>query len=524
MVVSPGGAYVQFQRGLIRLQGGPWHSLQVEGGLLRRLNPLTPAEGITLGLGAMGFALGKDRFVGITGRSVDRWDLKTGRCLDGTHLPQTPLEMDHQVGYDECLLLEDGFSMAQFACIVKKDAGARSEFRPTWRPWSPGKPAEAPRRLPDCTWQRGAAALPQRRLLYFATPTEAARSRDKEVRPGVTIRLRGETQMYFAQLDRPNSYRLTAFNGQWSELRGSSRCGHLLLMASSTSSWVQTSRGSQSTWSDPAGHTHTVLEFHSGEVVGDSKKLAALIRDQASHLSADGRFILAAGDGKLLVYEPHVLGKVVKEIPLPATPKRFASSKDGTRIGCQLDDATLMIQDGGKLARFVDEALVREIPRDLDGLVGELMSGPRAAFRAARLLAAAGESGAAALRKAMDGRQPDTRQITGWIRGLDSDDLDTRNKAESSLAAWGGPVEKALQDAMAGGPSAEQRLRLRRLLARFARSPYGDREMAHARAVLSLDWNASPAAAKLLAQWAEKFPGSVLGRESKSALAARAGR
>src|SRR5262249_25654246 len=138
--------------------------------------------------------------------------------------------------------------------------------------------------------------------------------------PGVTMRLRGDTQLYFAQLDRPGAYRPAAFNGQWSELRGASRCGHLLLMASSGTSWIQTSRNSQSTRSDPAAQTHAVLEFHSGERVGDSKKLAALIRDQASHLSSDGRFILAAGDGKLLVYEPHVLGKVVKEIALPATP------------------------------------------------------------------------------------------------------------------------------------------------------------------------------------------------------------
>ncbi|MGL4554289.1 MAG: hypothetical protein ACRC33_24255 [Gemmataceae bacterium] len=524
MVVAPGGAYVQFQPERIGLRDEPWHSLRLDGGLLRRLTPLAPADGITLGLGAKGFAVGKDQFVGITGRSVNRWELKTGRCLDATPLPRTPRESDDQVGSDECLLLGDGFDVAQFSCIARKDANPGSEYRPTWRLWSQGKAAPEPRPIPDCDDQDGAAALPRGRLMYFATPTGAALSADKEVLPGLTFQMRGEMQMHFTQLDRPDSHRPVAFGGQWSELRGTSRCGHLLLVASSTSSWVRSSRNSHTTWSDPAAQRHALLGFHSGVPVGDTKKLAALIRDQASHLSPDGRVILAGGDGKLLIYEPHVLGKVVKEIPLPATPKRFASSKDGARIGCQLDDATLLILDGVILARFAEEAVVREIPKDLNGLAGELMSGSETAYRAVRLLAAAGDQGAAALRKVVDGRSPDAGQVAGWIRALDSNDAGTRNRAESALADWGGPVEKAVREAIAARPSAEQRLRLRRLISRFARSPYGNRELAHARAVLSLDWNASPAGARQLAEWAEKFPATVLGSESKAALADRSGR
>jgi hypothetical protein len=264
-----------------------------------------------------------------------------------------------------------------------------------------------------------------------------------------------------------------------------------------------------------------LLEFHSGVPVGDSRALSKLIAGRASHVSADGRFILIAGENSLQLYEPHVLGKIVKELPLPAMPRRFAVSKDGTRIACQLDDATLMLWDGERLARVVDEALVRERPKDPSALVEELASGPRTAYRAARLLAVAGESGVAALRRGMDGTAPGAKQIAGWVRDLDSDDFATRERAESSLAAWGAPVEKALRAALGANPSAEKRARLRRLLSRLAHSPYGNKELAQARAVLALDWERSPAAIRLLEEWAKKFPESVLGIESKFALANR---
>ncbi len=524
MVLSPGGAYLQYQRDPIWNLGTPWHSLTLESGRLRRLAEAIPSDGLTLGLGPMGFAASKDEFVGITGRSVDRWDLKTGKSLEGVRLPETPQIKGQAVGYDECILLGDGLKLAQFACMVVKDAGPKSEFNPTWRPWSPGAKEPALKMIPDCTWQRGAAALPGRRFLYFATPTESARAKLKEVAPGVTFIGRGETQMYFGEVDRADSYRLAGFSGTWSELRGTSRAGHLLLMAESSSTWIATSRGSQSTWADPAAQRHALLEYHSGEPVGDGKKLAGLIRDRASLLSADGRYLLAAAEGKLLLCEPYVLGKLVKEIALPATPKRFAASKDGTRIACQLDDATVMIWDGTRLGRLVDEALAREVPKDLYALAGELASSPKSAFRAARLLAAAGAPGVAALRKAITATPPDARQIAGWISGLDAEEPATRQKAEAALAGWGLPVEKALRAALEAGPSAEKRVRLRRLLSRFVSTPYGNQELAQARAVLSLDWNASPSAAKLLAEWAEKHPKTLLGAESRFALAQRAGR
>jgi hypothetical protein len=524
MVVSPGGAYVQFQRDPIWHPGTPWSSLQLANGLLRRLEAPATGDRLTLGLGPMGFAAGKDQFVGITGRSLDRWDLKTGRRLGGAPLPDTPSEKGHAPGYDECLLLGDGLSLVQFACIYKHSLEPKRVFDSTWRFWSPERKDEPLRRIPDCTWQRGAAGLPQKRFLYFVTLPEKPAGKDTKVQPGVTFRERGVMQLYFGRLDRPGSHHPGAFSGQWCELRGASRGGHLLLMSEESSAWVQTSRNSQSSWFDPAVQRHCLLEFHSGGQVVDARALGKVIGDGASHLSADGRFLLVGSDNKLLLYEPYVLGKVVKELPLPATPARFAVSPDGKRVACQLDDATLMILDGERLARFVDVALAKERPKGLEALVGELASGPPSAYRAARLLAAAGDPGVAALRKGMDGRAPAAGQIAGWVRDLGSADFATRERAESALAGWGAPVEKALRDALSSGPSAEKRLRLRRLLTRLARCPYGDRELAQARAVLALDWNGSPTAMRLLGEWADRFPDSVLGAESKFALANRAGR
>jgi hypothetical protein len=539
MVVSPGGAYVQFQRDPVSHPGAPWHSLRVASGRLLRLkspssdgipivpSPTAPApsgvtrvnDGITLGLGPTGFALGKDQFIGITGRSVDRWALDTGRRLGGVRLPGTPHERGFGRGYDECLLLGDGFRLLQFACIPKRRDKSGVVYDSTWRFWSPERKGEPLKRIPECTWQRGAAALPQGRFLYFATLPEKPTSKDTEPQPGFLFRERGDTQLFLGRLSLPGPHHPGDFSGQWPELRGASRRGHLLLLAEQSSSWYPSSRQSRSNWYDPAAMRHALLEFHSGAPVVDPKKLGKVIDGRASHLSADGRFLLLAGDNSLRLYEPHVLGKVVKELALPATPVLFAVSPDSTRVACQLDDATLVIWDGRRLARFVDEALAKERPKALSALVGDLSASPTAAYRAARLLSAAGEPGVAALRRAMDGKAPTGGQIAGWIRDLGSDESATRERAESALAGWGAPVDKALRDALRAGPSAEKRQRLRRLLARLTRCPYGDRELAQARAVLALDWSASPAAARLLAEWADKYPDSVLGAESRFALA-----
>ena len=477
---------------------------------MRRLETPSPSQEITLGLGPTGFAIGHDEFIGITGRALDRWDLKTGRRLDGTRLPDPPQVREFGAGYDECLLLGDGFRLIQFACLMT-DARPERAYKSTWRVWSPGQEAAELRLIPDCTWQRGAAALPQGRFLYFATPLNTPEAKNKRVQGGVTLVLREEMQMFFGRLDRPDAYYVPAFRGTWSELRGVSRGGQLLLLNESSNTWMQLSRHSEGTWVDPASQRHTLLEYYSGEPVGDNTALAKMTSDRTSHLSADGRFVLIAGDNSLRLYEPFVLGKVVKELPLPATPKRFAVSKDGGHMACQLDDATLMIWDGKRLARFVNEALTREVPRDLNTLVNELASSPQSAYRAVRLLALAGDSGVAALRGGMDGKMPDAAQIARWIRDLDNNLFATREQAESSLASWSTPVEEALREAMNANPSAEKYVRLQRLLTQLVRSPYGTRERAQAPRVLALDWNDSPNALKLLKEWADQYPDSILG-------------
>ncbi len=64
-------------------------------------------------------------------------------------------------------------------------------------------------------------------------------------------------------------------------------------------------------------------------------------------------------------------------------------------------------------------------------------------------------------------REPDAKQVRGWIADLDSDDFATRDRAAGELARLGHAAAPLLRETLAGKPSAETRRRVEDLLGRL---------------------------------------------------------
>jgi hypothetical protein len=104
------------------------------------------------------------------------------------------------------------------------------------------------------------------------------------------------------------------------------------------------------------------------------------------------------------------------------------------------------------------------------------------------------------------------------IAELDSDDFETRKKAQDKLATWGGLVAEQLQ-AEAKNPSAEVRATIRRLLAAIEQNVPASPELAReVRSIKVLELIATPEAVKLLEQLAAGTPGADRTRAARNAL------
>jgi hypothetical protein len=111
----------------------------------------------------------------------------------------------------------------------------------------------------------------------------------------------------------------------------------------------------------------------------------------------------------------------------------------------------------------------------------------------------------------------DEAEVRKAIAELDSDDFETRKKAQDKLAAWGGLIAGALEAAK--NPSAEVRATIRRLLAAIKEGAPASPELAREiRAIRVLELVATPEALKLLEALAEGTPGAERTRAAKSAL------
>ncbi|HKB00826.1 MAG TPA: sigma-70 family RNA polymerase sigma factor [Gemmataceae bacterium] len=113
--------------------------------------------------------------------------------------------------------------------------------------------------------------------------------------------------------------------------------------------------------------------------------------------------------------------------------------------------------------------------------------------------------------------EPTSETVKGWIADLDHPTFARRETATAALAKAGELAEPAVRRALAGDPSPEARQRLEKLLPGLTRRPSrGD--VIHSRAVQAMELANTPAARRLLEEWAAGVEGAWLTTDARAAL------
>lgn len=116
----------------------------------------------------------------------------------------------------------------------------------------------------------------------------------------------------------------------------------------------------------------------------------------------------------------------------------------------------------------------------------------------------------------VDAQQAKT--VQEWVKKLDDEDFDTREKAGEELAKLGARVRPALQQALDDASSAEARQRLSGLLDKLGKPGSEPEELRGRRAMEVLELIATPGAKKLLEGLAEGAPDASLTREAAASF------
>jgi len=236
--------------------------------------------------------------------------------------------------------------------------------------------------------------------------------------------------------------------------------------------------------------------------------------------SPDGK-TLAAGTGSGSVQ--------LWEVLTGAERRRFAGhdgwvgsvafAPDGRVLASGGHDTTVLLWDvTGR--RGAPAGPVRLKAEELDNLWTSLASedGGRA-YAAVWVLGSAGEQAVALLGGRLLPVMADSARVARLIAELDDDDFATRERASAALAASGEAAAAALRAALEGGPSAEARRRLERLVQGLKEGSLPADVVRGVRGVEVLEQVGTREARRVLQGLAKGTTGAVLTREAKAALA-----
>jgi WD40 repeat protein len=224
-------------------------------------------------------------------------------------------------------------------------------------------------------------------------------------------------------------------------------------------------------------------------------------------LSADGLWLaIGSGDGRLSLFDVPT-GTELVEWQVPGRGIRDLSFAGPGRLVVSCADTTVVLWDlrpRKKLSRPVWDALNDD-------------EDPADSFRAIWALAT-DLDGASVLRSRIAPIKPaPAGPVCEWIRQLGADRFAVREEASNVLLEFGRRIEPELPEARKQMTSEEVRARLDAILSKLPPEREWD-EVVHARAVAAMELAGTPAAKKLLAEWAGGAAGARLTVDAKAAL------
>jgi WD40 repeat protein len=198
--------------------------------------------------------------------------------------------------------------------------------------------------------------------------------------------------------------------------------------------------------------------------------------------------------------------------------RAVAFSPDGGRVASASFDTTALVWDVSRAVREVRVKRTALADRELKAAWGALAEKEAAdAGGAVWRLIGAGDQAVGLLTERLRAVPwADPRQVTRWLRALDSAEFGRRQRATTELEKLEEQIEPELHKLLKGKPPLEVQRRVERLLARLGReSPRRLREL---RAVEVLEYLNTPTARGLLTRLVEGAPNAWLTREAKAAL------
>jgi RNA polymerase sigma factor (sigma-70 family) len=263
-----------------------------------------------------------------------------------------------------------------------------------------------------------------------------------------------------------------------------------------------------------AGNGVTLWETATGKERGHVEGAAALVA-----VSPDGG-VLAASDGATIrLLSARTFEEIGRFKGHDGEVKALSFTRDGKGLVSGSADSTALVWDVARLASVVkiDEQSAESLAKLWADLANEDAA---RAYRAALALSASPKGTAALLAKQVKpAAAPEPKQVAQWLKDLDNNSFEVREKAAKELEKVGNLGRPALEEALKNNPSAEARRRIEDLLDRLgsnaAESPD---EWCHIRAVEVLERMATPEAKKLLEEWAKGPPAVTLTREASASL------